>query len=283
MESFSIKSIKVEIEIDQLQKFTFVDHAMSVKIEKVGLPDKNKAEVVIYGLALNTMEQLTTLSYNSLEYLHNSITIYAEHEGSFIQIYKGDIASAYADFSQAPEISFKIKAITGYIASLTALPPTSKKGIVLISRLLSELAIKGGFINITSALSALSLLSKNVENPYLTGSVVEQLIQLSHMVGLECILDDNEIISIPYNLSRISQKTFLSKENGLIHYPSFSNDGISARSIFNPHIVYASLVELSSIVPKASGVWKVTKLRHLLSANLNKNLSWETQFDAIRI
>ncbi len=283
MNNFSKKSLIIEIDRENYEKITFSEQAIEVKIEKVGLPDKNKAEICIYGLSLEKMEELTSLSYNSFEYKKNTLTIYAGDNANIQKIFEGDIAFACADFAKAPDIAFRIKAITAYFASLTPLAATSRKGSVSLSLLLAELALKGGFINLSSAISALSFLQTSIENPYFTGSVIDQLIQISHMQGFECIIDDNEIIALPFNLYRQGHTIFLSKENGLIHYPSFTNDGILARSIFNPHILYASLFELSSIVPRASGLWKVTKLKHLLSVNFSSNLQWETHIEAISL
>ena len=46
----------------QGNSFSIQDLAMSVKIEKTGAPDFGKANVTIYGLPLDIMEQLSTLS-----------------------------------------------------------------------------------------------------------------------------------------------------------------------------------------------------------------------------
>ncbi len=280
MNDFTQKSIEIELIIDGSERFVFKDYPSYVKIEKVGLPDKNKADITLYGLSLQTMEKITTLSYNVLESKGSQVIIKAGEENSLSLIFKGEISRAYADFNQAPNIAFHIKAMTGYIPSLIPLTPTSRKGKVSLLALFAELAGKCGYAFIDEGLSAILVFS---ENPYLTGSPIDQLIQLANSQGIELIVDDNEVVTIPFNYARLSAPVFLNNQSGLINYPSFTSDGIHAKSTFNPTILYASLVHLESIVPKASGIWKVTKLKHELSVCLPSKTIWETSIEAVQL
>ena len=40
-------------------------------------------------------------------------------------------------------------------------------------------------------------------------------------------------------------------------------------------------MEIESLVPKAGGVWKITKLTHTLSAHFPGENVWESQVDAV--
>ena len=90
--------------------FSIQDLAMSVKIEKTGAPDFGKANVTIYGLPLDVMEQLSTLSMKPNYYAKNVIRIFAgDEKAGMTQVFCGTITKASADFSGAPEVKFSIE------------------------------------------------------------------------------------------------------------------------------------------------------------------------------
>jgi len=60
----------------------------------------------------------------------------------------------------------------------------------------------------------------------------------------------------------------LPPSTGLIGYPTFGQDGIVLKAIFNPNINMNDLIRVDSVVPKASGTWRVTKLSHTLETNI---------------
>ena len=70
---------------------------------------------------------------------------------------------------------------------------------------------------------------------------------------------------------------------GLIGYPSFTSDGISCACCYDPNLKQGGAIELQSIVPRASGRWKITKLTHKLSAYMTGGGSWNTAIEAAYI
>ncbi len=275
MNNFNLKKIEISIILNDSDIYTFNNYPSSVKIEKVGIPDKNKAFVTIYGLDIATMDKLTTLAYKALENQKNVIIIKAGDEYNSEKIFSGEISMAYADFNAAPNVAFHIRAMTAFLPSLTSIPATNKEGINSISSIILELSKELGYTFTNEGVEG------TINNPYLIGSAFEQLTQLSNIYAFELVIDDDEVIIIPKNKIRKNNKILLNRENGMINYPSFTNDGISVRSVFNSKITYSALVEIDSIVPKSSGLWKITKLTHQLSTNLPSNIVWETQLEAI--
>ncbi len=275
MSNFSLKQIEIIISLSDSKTYSFNNHPISIKVEKVGIPDKNKAFVTLYGLDLATMDKLTTLAYKPLENQNNKIEIKAGDENGLDKIFSGEISMAYADFNSSPNVAFHIKAMTGLIPSITSNPATSKEGVISISSIIQDISKDLGYTFINEGIEGV------ISNPYLTGSPFEQLIQLANIYAFELLIDDDEVIIIPKNKIRKNTKIYLSRETGMINYPSFTNDGISIRTIFNPKVIYSGQIEIESIVPKSTGVWKVSKITHLLSCNLSTNMLWETQLEAI--
>ncbi len=277
MMTFSLKKIVVEISLATQDTFIFSDYPISVRVDKVGLPDKNKAHIILYGLNLEIMEKLTTISSKSLINQLHRVKISAGDDQSLTQKYTGEISLAYADFNSAPNVSFHIRAMTGFIPSLMPRPAMSRRGIFPTALLLAELALTSGYLYKNEGMSTF------IENPYFTGSALEQILQIAQSQALEIILDDNEVIAITQGMARLLSPIEISKHSGLIHYPSFTGEGISARSTFNPKLCYAGLINLDSIVPKSSGIWKISKLSHNLSANIPSKPVWESSFEAVSL
>ncbi len=249
--------------------------AVQCEIEKVMLPDKNKAKVEIYGLNLDDMEQMTTLAFKPLETQKNYIQIkVGDKDGELSLVFKGEIATAYANFNNVPDIVFEIEALAGYFPALKAIPATSATGEASIAELLAKLAKEAGYGFVNKGVTGA------VSNPYLTGSPFEQIKKLAADNGFDVLFDDEEIIAVPFGKARSGNTVKLSKDTGLIG-STFSSEGISLACHFEKELQIGGLVEVDSIVPKASGLWKISKLSHKISANFSGSNYWESAVDAI--
>ena len=243
-------------------------------IEKVHLPDKNKAKVQIYGVKLEDMEQMTTLAFLPLETQKNYVQ--AGEKGQELALaFKGEITTAYANFNTAPDIAFELEAMTGYFPSLTAIPATSANGSVSLDSLLSKLAGQAEYTFINKGVTG------SVVNPYLVGSPFEQIRQLAGDNDFDVLLDDEKVIALPKEKARDGNTVKLSASTGLIGYPRFSSSGISVKCLYEKNLQIGGLVEIESLVPKASGIWKITKLSHTLSAHFPGENVWESSIEAV--
>lgn len=250
--------------------------ATAVNVEKVGLPDKNKATVAIYGVAMADMEQMTTLAFETLETDKNLISIKAGNKGSDLDlVFMGEITTAFANFNMAPDVVFSIDALAGYFPTLMAIPATSLNGTVSFTSLLSQLAGQAGYTFVNEGLTG------SCTYPYYVGSPIEQIKQLANDNDFEIIIDDNEIIALPQGGVRKGNTVQLSATTGLLGYPTFTSDGIQLSCVYEPSLVLGGLVEVSSVVPKASGLWKITKLSHTLTANFAGENVWQSAVEGV--
>ena len=67
----------------------------------------------------------------------------------------------------------------------------------------------------------------------------------------------------------------------MIGYPTFTNTGIQGATFFRPDLRIGASVRVESIVPHATGTWKIVQLSHELSANMPSSSSWRTTFAAM--
>lgn len=245
--------------------------AMTASIEKLGPPDFGKASVEIYGMLLEDMEQLTTLNFQPLFVSRNYINIFAGDDvNGMSQVFAGTITSASADFNSQPEIKFKIEAQIGFFGAVTAQSPTAIKGSQSVSSFVEQQAQKLGLTFVNEGVTA------SIRNCVFNGSPLAQARAAAAAVGAELITDDDEMILLNKDQARNGDVPLLSKDSGLLGYPSITQNGIELKAIFNPAFKFAGLIEIDSIVPKTSGQWRIVKLTHNLSSNMVGNGAWES-------
>jgi hypothetical protein len=283
-DSFKLKTIRTTI---TLGKGTFGGGgnskiieglATDVDITKPGLPEKNSASVSIANISLADMEQMTFLAFQPLQSLKNLITIEAGEQGKTLAtVFKGEITSAYADYGSVPDVEFKIEALSGGYAAQIGAKPISVKGNAKAADLIKQFAKEIGYTFKNEGVAA------SVRNAVFNGSPIEKARSVADEVGAELLIDDDSMILMPYDKPRSGGAVLLTPETGLIGYPSFTSDGISFSCFFNPNLKQGGQVKIESIVPRASGYWKITKLSHRLTAYRTGGGSWYSSVDAAYI
>lgn len=242
------------------------------KIEKTGPPDFNKATVEIHGLKYSEIEKLSTLSFKPLTTAKNLIEVYAGDEGKELSLaFSGEITTAAADFNGSPNVWMKFEAVSGYYGEITAQGPTAIKG--------SQTA--AGFIESQARRLGYTFRNNGVEtqltNAIFNGSPVEQARSAARQIGAELIIDDGVMILSPSGGTQQNNAVKLSKNTGLLGYPKITNEGVEVIALYNPAFHLGGFVEVVSIVPKASGVWRIIKLSHELDAKCADGGKWESK------
>ena len=278
---FSIKTIQIAV---TLGKGSFSEGgntktieglACEASIQKPGLPEKNSATVKIWGLKYEDMAELTMLAFKPLESQHNLIAVKAgEQGGSLALVFQGEVTSAYADFNAAPDVCMEFEADSGSYPQQIAAPVATVKGEAKADQLFAQYAKEAGYTYRNEGVTG------SVQNAWFPGSPVDKMAKLARDIGCELLIDDGEVIVLPAGQARKGNAVLLAKDTGLIGYPTFTQDGISCRCLFNPDLVYGGLIKVESIVPRASGAWKITKLTHSISAYVPGGGNWESQIEA---
>ena len=279
--SFSIKTIQIAV---TLGKGNFSEGgntkiieglACDVSVQKPGLPEKNSAAVKIWGLKYEDMAQLTMLAFKPLESQHNLISIKAGEKGGLLAlVFQGEITSAFADFNAAPDVCMQFEADSGSYPQQIASPVVTVKGEAKADQLFSQFAQSAGYTFKNEGVTS------SVQNAWFPGSPIDKMTKLARDVGCELIIDDGAIVVLPAGKAREGNAVLLTKNTGLIGYPTFNQDGISCKCIFNPDLIYGGLIKVESIVPRATGLWRITKLTHDLSAYNPGGGNWESQIEA---
>lgn len=234
------------------------DFTMDINISKGGEPAKNSATVKIYGLTQNQIAEFTFLNFgNPPLALMSNIKIQIKSDGAII--YKGNIVRSYGDYSDAPNIALFMYCISNYTDSINSPPTLSIKGGQDIVSVYSSIAEAMGLVLKNNGVSG------TVENINLQNDTFSRLIELSNLTNTRFQIDD-EFLNI-FNPDFRGEKTDLtiSKDNGLLGYPTFSDRGINFKCEFNLNFKIRSIITINSVVPKASGNWKILSLNYILS------------------
>lgn len=278
---FSVKTVRITI---QLRKGEFDNGGntviieglpVSVTVTKQGGEAKNKASVTVDNLKLETATQLTTLAFKRLETYNNVIQIDAGSQGAELPtIFIGEITSAVPVMSDS-KLSLKIEALAGYYPALIPSTPTSVQENTTVEKLMKQFADEAGYSFENKGITA------SIANSVFVGSPIAKAKTLARQADIDLLIDDNKFTIQPFEAPKEGQIPLLSKGTGLIGYPSFSNEGINCKSVFNDKLKVGSYFKLESILPHASGEWQITKVEHRLEAYTPNSGTWESDVTGV--
>lgn len=281
MGSFTNKTIQVVMAMAEgvfqngANQITVEGLPTSVDIQKQGGDERPSCTVTIGNLNIDVVKQLTTLSFRPLQRFKNQITVNAGEVGKQLQtIFIGDFENAYGEFQNAPTMNLMVKAIAAQHGALMATPATSVDGTEQVAKLMEQWAVEAGCTLENKGVNA------SVKNVVYRGSPVDKAKTLARDVGIDLIIDDGKFIITPNGQAVDGNAVLIDPKHGLLGYPAFSNDGIEFNMIFDPNVKIGGLVKIESIVPRASGIWKVTKITTKLEAYVPNGGSWKSSVSA---
>ncbi len=254
---------------------------LKARIEKTGPPDFCKAVIEARGLRYEDMAQMSTLAFRPLASARNTVAVFAGDEVDGLSLaFSGSITQAAADFNAAPDVVFKMEAMTGYYGAITPQSPTAIRGAQPAADFIAMQAQKAGFTFQNDGVSA------QLRNAVFNGSPVAQARAAARQIGAELIIDDDVMLLSPAGGAGEKagggrgNAVLLNKDGGLLGYPVLTNEGVQLKALYNPAFRLGGLVTVESIVPKASGTWRIIKLTHDLAAFDARGGPWESQMTA---
>jgi hypothetical protein len=284
-ESFTRKSIETQIILAQGDfgsgnTRTIRGLATQADIMKPGGDEKGSCKVKIWGLQYADLEKLTALSFKALESQKNLIRVSAGEESGRAPVlpvcFAGEITTAVTDFNQAPDVPLEIEAKAGFYPQRVIKPPLSVRGEASVAALLEQQALEAGYTFKNEGVTG------SLRNCVISGSPIEKAEKIARQAGVELIIDDNQLIAIPPGGNRTGAGIpFLTARTGLEGYPTFNQDGIVCKCLYRPDLQLGGLVKVESIVPRASGTWKITKLSHHLVAYKPDGGPWQSRFEGM--
>lgn len=279
---FSKKQIRTSIALaegnfdGQNNEVTLPAVPTHVTITKTGGTTLPTLTADIKNLSLDLMQRLTVLSFRQLQSYNNVIKVEAgEEDVEPDLVFQGEIVTAVPRFAADGSVTFHIEAKSGYYPLQKSTAPVSVNTDTTIESLFQQFADEAGYTLENNGVTG------SVRNCVFTGTPIRKARQLAKQTDVDLIIDNATFVILPSYLdSREGSVPLLNKDTGLLGYPAFSNDGIQCSCLFSPLLQIGGLIKIESIVPKASGVWRITKLTHDLEAYSPAGGVWHSNVEA---
>ncbi|MFZ2387380.1 MAG: hypothetical protein WAW69_06200 [Polaromonas sp.] len=225
----------------------------------------------IFGLTLETANQLTAIGPVMEERRNNRITVTAgEDGGAMATVYQGTIDSAFGDFNGAPDVVFNVVALAAAFEAVKAVPARDYGGGVDAAVIMADLAKTMGMVFENNGVSV--ILTDRTYN----GTALEQVKECARDARINYTIEMGKLAIWPKRGYRAGEPVKVSPETGMVGYPSFSSQGIVLTTLFNPDVRLGGRVSVTSELTPACGLWNVYKIAHVLESE-TPNGQWFTQ------
>lgn len=244
----------------------------TVEVNKIGGAQNNTLRARICGVSQSDMNSITNLRWSPGYDIHNYVEVYAIDGKEESLVFAGHIVDAFGDYQGIPDVFLMIQASSNYDAQVSAVNALSVKGGMRVDAIMEQIAKK------------LKKQFKSVEvdavlvDMYAAGDLISQARQIADAAGIDLVLDDQSLTILKRNTSIPGMEPEISKETGLIGYPTFDGTGVDFRCVFNPAIVFRGAVKLITSLPNANGRWIVDSV----SAHLESEKPGGAWFSYVR-
>jgi hypothetical protein len=232
---------------------------MSAHIDVNGGVSSGLMDIAIYGLPLETMNQLSTVGTQTDFIDKNTISVSAgDSASSLTLVYSGLINDAYVDANNQPQVCFRIRAVPGgsYYA-VQPVTPISLQGSQDVAQMLSKIA---GQMELSFENNGVNV---KMSNPYYSGSPWGQAVAIARHANVEMVVDRGVLAISPHGQPRTTGGIpLISAATGMIGYPAFRQSVIMVKSLFNPATQILGQIQVQSTLTPANGTWMVFHMIH---------------------
>jgi hypothetical protein len=248
----------------------------SANISKNGTPSLNQLELIVRGMTLSQINQLSTLGKPLPAYRNNIVTVTAYDEGGpKTVVFTGTIQESWFDPNGIPDATFNVSAFGQLMPNVTPAPPVSYTGPTDVNEVMSYLATLMSLNFVNDGVSGVVL-----NNPYFAGTLMTQARACARAGNFIVDFDDNRMTILPKTGVKSGSPTMVSAETGMVGYPAHTDQGIAVTTLFNPNLVFKGAVQVKSTLTPANGLWAVFSLVHELEAGWPGASKWFTTFKA---
>ena len=231
-----------------------------VDIDKAGGMMMGTLRAKIYGVSQADMNSATTLQWKPGSLIPNTVEVFAIDGTAETLIFAGNIVNAWGDYQSMPDVYLHIQAQSAFFNQLKAVPPRSFKGQIDVASVMSQIARDLGYIFENNGVKT------QLTDVYLPNTGMEQAKDLAKAAGCDLYLDDKVLAITPPNVPRKGLISFISKDTGLIGYPTYDGVGVNFQTLFDPSITFGGSIFLETDILQAAGEWIVNSVAHRLES-----------------
>lgn len=241
----------------------------NVDIDKAGGMTMGTLKAKIYGVRQQDMNSITTLAWKPRTWIQNTVEVFAIDGTVETLVFFGNVINAWGDYQNAPDVFLNIVAKAGYRESLLPVSPRSFKGAIDVASVMSQIATSMGYTFENNGVNT------QLVDLYLANTGLEQAKEVAKAANCDLYLDDKILAITPPNVPRKSLVPSISKESGLVGYPTFDGVGVTFSTLFNPSVTFGGKIVLNTDVQQASGEWLVSSVAYRLESE-RPNGAWFT-------
>lgn len=291
----------------------------TVSINYQGGSSLPECECTIYNLDEIWTKQLSTLgqyqrqtnTYMTYLKIYASMDHYNESEEKpvYDKIFEGGITVAYTDYSSTSDLVFHVNAMAAAGLNLFPAKSVAFKGKVPVDHVMQSIINNyNTLLSHQEGVGKLNFRNYGVNaflnNPNYHGDMIDQIRSCTHDVKSRFSFKDQICYIFPEDNSvnayegqqrqkKVGNRTVyvsvqgdphqISVGYGMIGYPTYADNGITVRCIFNRSIRFGEEIFVQSDFQPACGLWKyMISLNHQLSCFL-PNGSWYTSIGLSKI
>lgn len=236
----------------------------SAKISNAGGSAMGQLDAEVYGLTASVMADLSTLGVTKNLVDKNQVVVLAGNAGGQpTQVFQGTIWNAWIDFTNAPNVPFRLTAFSLGFDSVVPSTPSNYSGSTSVATIMQSLASKMGLAFENNGVSI------QLDRPSYSGTYKEQAQRIVEDTGIGWNAGENGVLAIwPPNGNRGSSGITISPSTGMVGYPTYTENGIEVKALFNPQLKFGQTVQVQSSLFQATKSLYVYGLDHTLESLL---------------
>jgi hypothetical protein len=244
-------------------KATLSGLRISAHITNAGGASMGQLQMAIFGMELSMMNQLSTVGKQINYISKNKVTVQAGDDiNGMSTAFVGNISYAWVDAKSQPNVCFRVEAVAGGDLAVKASPPTSVQGAGDVATIMGQIAQANGLTFENNGVNV------KIANPYLAGSVRNQILSLAQHAGIEHVIDKGTLAIWKPGQPRKGSTPLISPATGMVGYPAFNQAAVIVETIYNPTFQPGGKVTIKSDLTPACGDWTIFHLDHELESEI---------------
>ena len=243
-------------------KVVLEDFRAQVQIDAPGGYQYATCRAAIYGITKETMDRLTVINYQNLDFMRNTMMIEAtDDNGQFSVVFLGEVYQAIPDYNSMPNVALNVDAFSGLIGKLSPAVATTYPGPRKVSAIMQELAKNMGLYFENNDVQT------TIVDQVLTGSNLEKAQKLAEVsnVQLWYLPEENTLAISPFGQPRKSTAFKYNTNSGLVGMPTKLHVGIVFDALYKAEVRHGFKIQMESTVPSCNGEWYIISMSHMLS------------------
>ena len=228
-------------------------------------------QVKIWGLSMGQMNRYSTVNPSAIpdELPDANLIIEAGNLGGGLsKAIDGPIWQSYIDLGDAPDSAFVVS-MASIADAATTVGPQSQPGDQKAEDLIASLCAAAGFTFSNSSTSRASCVLRN-QSTY--GSALYQISKIATAAGFRWTRDGSAISiwAADGTIDDVVIDVGPNTDPKMVGYPRYYEAGIIVTSLYNPQIQIGRMMNVTSSIPKANGIWQIIEVQHDLTTMIAK-------------